>query len=71
VLVQPIDVGDVAAALVEVASGPREDALIEVAGPDQHDLVDMARRTLTTRGESLRLTTGWREPFGVDWLARQ
>jgi uncharacterized protein YbjT (DUF2867 family) len=65
-LVQPVDVGDVAAALVEVAAGPREDGLIEVAGPDRHHLVDMARRTLTARGQSLRLTTGWREPYGVE-----
>jgi hypothetical protein len=37
-----------------------------VAGPDRQDLVDMARRTLTARGESLRLTTGWGVPFGVE-----
>jgi uncharacterized protein YbjT (DUF2867 family) len=65
-LVQPVDVGDVAAALVDVASGPRDDGLIEVAGPDRQDLVDMARRTLAARGESLRLTTGWGVPFGVE-----
>src|SRR5438105_2519967 len=40
-LVQPIDVGDVAETLVEVALGrPRGTAPLEVAGPEQHDLVD-------------------------------
>jgi uncharacterized protein YbjT (DUF2867 family) len=65
-LVQPVDVGDVAAALVEVAAGTREDGLIEVAGPETQDLVDMARRTLAARGDPIRLTTGWGEPFGVE-----
>ena len=65
-LVQPIDVGDLAAALAEVAAGDRGDGLLEIAGPEKQDLVDMARRTLAARGESVRLTTGWREPFGVE-----
>ena len=52
---------------VEVALGrPRGPAPLEVAGPEQHDLVDMARRTLAARGEGLGLTTGWAEPFGVE-----
>ncbi len=65
-LVQPIDVGDVAEALVEVASGPPRGRPLEVAGPERHDLVDMARRTLAARGEGIRLTTGWAAPFGVE-----
>ncbi|HKV68707.1 MAG TPA: NAD(P)H-binding protein [Gaiellales bacterium] len=66
-LIQPIDVGDLAAVLVEVAAGPaHEDGPLEVAGPECHALVDMARRTLAARGEGVRLTTGWREPFGVE-----
>jgi uncharacterized protein YbjT (DUF2867 family) len=66
-LVQPIDVGDLAEVLVDVASGPaREDGPLEVAGPEQQGLVDMARRTLAARGDPARLTTGWAAPFGVE-----
>jgi uncharacterized protein YbjT (DUF2867 family) len=65
-LVQPIDVGDLAAALVKVAAADRGAGLLEIAGPEKQDLVDMARRTLAARGESVRLTTGWGEPFGVE-----
>ncbi len=66
-LVQPVDVDDVAHTLVEVATGrPHGNGPIEIAGPEQQDLVDMARRTLTARGEKVRLTTGWAEPFGVE-----
>jgi len=66
-LVQPIDVGDLAEILVEVASGPaHEDGPLEVAGPEQQALVDMARRTMAARGEPVQLTTGWAAPFGVE-----
>jgi uncharacterized protein YbjT (DUF2867 family) len=51
-LVQPIAARDVARALVEAAhSGPRNQ-IVEVAGPDSHDLVDMARRTFTAKGDT-------------------
>jgi hypothetical protein len=46
--------------------GERDNGLVEVAGPEKQDLVDMARRTLAARRESVRLTTGWGEPFGVE-----
>jgi NAD(P)-dependent dehydrogenase (short-subunit alcohol dehydrogenase family) len=37
------------------------------AGPEPQDLVDMARRTLAARGESVRLVPSWRNgPFGVE-----
>ena len=66
-LVQPIDVGDLAEVLVEVASEPaRGGGPLEVAGPEQQALVDMARRTLAARGDPVRLTTGWAAPFGVE-----
>ena len=65
-LVQPIDVGDVAQALVDVAARVRNGGMVEVAGPYKQDLVDMARRTLAARGETVRLTTGWDGPFGVE-----
>ncbi|GIF66524.1 LysR family transcriptional regulator [Asanoa ishikariensis] len=66
-LVQPIAVADVADVLAEVAVGKPLGRTIEIAGPDTHDLVDMARRTLTARGEALRLVASWRDsPLGVE-----
>jgi uncharacterized protein YbjT (DUF2867 family) len=61
-LVQPIDHADVAEALADVATGaPRNDRL-DVAGPETHDLVDMARRTFAVRGQDVRLVPTWRGP---------
>jgi uncharacterized protein YbjT (DUF2867 family) len=65
-LVQPVDVGDVAAVLVEVASGGSGEGMLEVAGPEKQDLVDMARRTLAARGDHVHLTTGWDERYPVE-----
>ncbi len=65
-LVQPVAVADVADYLVAVACGPPRDGVLEMAGPETQDLVDMARRTLTARGESLNLIPSWRGPFGPD-----
>ncbi|MEV4620374.1 SDR family oxidoreductase [Asanoa sp. NPDC049573] len=66
-LMQPIAVVDVAATLVEVAVGRPLGRLIEIAGPDTHDLVDMTRRTLTARGDQVRLVASWRGgPLGVE-----
>jgi uncharacterized protein YbjT (DUF2867 family) len=66
-LVQPVaaaDVGDVLAEIV--ASSPRGRAT-DLAGPEPQDLVDMARRTLSARGESIRLIPSWRNGvFGVE-----
>ena len=66
-LVQPVaaaDVGDVLAQIV--ASTPRGRAT-DLAGPEPQDLVDMARRTLSARGESIRLIPSWRNGvFGVE-----
>ena len=39
----------------------------DLAGPQPEDMVDMARRTLSARGESLRLIPSWRTGlFGVE-----
>jgi uncharacterized protein YbjT (DUF2867 family) len=65
-LVQPIAPADVAEVLVEVATGDPRDQMIDVAGPEPQDLVDMARRTLTARGETVRLAPTWRGVFGVE-----
>ncbi len=64
-LVQPVAVADVADVLVEVAAGEPLRGVCELAGPETQDLVDMARRTLAARGESLRLIPTWRGRFGT------
>lgn len=63
-LVQPIAPGDVAVALVEAALGAPQRRRIDVAGPETQDLVDMARRTLAVRRETVRLVPTWDGPFG-------
>jgi uncharacterized protein YbjT (DUF2867 family) len=51
-LVQPIASRDVATALLEAAHADPQNQVVEVAGPEPHDLVDMARRTLAARGDA-------------------
>ena len=62
---RPLDQADVADVLVRAVLG-NPTGTIEVAGPGPQDLVDMARRTLAARGESLRLVPAWRGPFGTE-----
>lgn len=62
-LVQPIDHGDVAAALVEVAQAEPLHGSVDVAGPRTEDLVDMARRTFAVRGQDVTLVPTWQGPF--------
>jgi uncharacterized protein YbjT (DUF2867 family) len=66
-LVQPVAVSDVAQVLAEVAAGPPRGRVLEVAGPEPQDLVDMARRTLAARGDAVRLVPSWQAgPFGTE-----
>ena len=66
-LVQPVAVADVAAVLAETATGAPQGRAPDLAGPEPHDLVDMARRTLAARGDPTRLRASWRDgPFGVE-----
>jgi uncharacterized protein YbjT (DUF2867 family) len=65
-LLQPIAPADVAAELAEVAVGAPLRAKIEIAGPETQDLVDMARRTFTVRGQDIKLVPTWRGPYGTD-----
>ncbi len=65
-LVQPIALGDVADVLAEVAAGPPLRAVIDIAGPQTQDLVDMARRTFAVRGQDITLVPTWRGVFGLD-----
>jgi uncharacterized protein YbjT (DUF2867 family) len=65
-LVQPIAPADVAAVLAEIAAGEPLNAILDVAGPQTEDLVDMARRTFAARGQAIKLVPTWRGIFGLD-----
>lgn len=65
-LVQPVDVTDVANELVDAATSATAPGRIDLAGPRPEDLVDMARRTLRARGEDLDLVPSWQGPLGPD-----
>lgn len=62
-LMRPIAPADVAAALAELATGT-PGGRVEIAGPEQQDLVDMARRTLAARGDLVRIIPTWGGMFG-------
>jgi uncharacterized protein YbjT (DUF2867 family) len=63
-LVQPVAPDDVADVLAELAVGPARGRFVDVAGPDRHDLVDMARRTYQARGRDVKLVPTWSSVFG-------
>jgi uncharacterized protein YbjT (DUF2867 family) len=65
-LVQPIAPADVADVLAEVAIGPPRGRCPDLAGPEPHDLVDLARRTRAARGTPIRLIPTWSSIFGPD-----
>jgi uncharacterized protein YbjT (DUF2867 family) len=66
-LLQPVAIADVAEVLVEVATGAPRGRAVDLVGPEPQDLIDMARRTLEARGESLRLVPSWRDTaFGLE-----
>jgi uncharacterized protein YbjT (DUF2867 family) len=65
-LVQPVAASDVGDALAELATGTPHNATLDLAGPEPQDLVDMARRTLTARGQTIRLIPTWDGAFGVE-----
>jgi uncharacterized protein YbjT (DUF2867 family) len=66
-LLQPVAASDVGVVLAQVAAGPPQGRAPDLAGPEPQDLVDMARRALAARGESIRLVPTWRGvPFGLD-----
>ena len=65
-LVQPVAAADVGQVLAEIATASPS-GIVEVAGPEPQDLVDMARRTLHARGERLTLIPTWRVgPFTAE-----
>jgi uncharacterized protein YbjT (DUF2867 family) len=64
-LVQPIDIADVAASLAEIAVGEPLNGKLDIAGPETQDLVDMARRTFAVRGQDVTLVPTWRGMFDL------
>jgi uncharacterized protein YbjT (DUF2867 family) len=60
-LTQPVAAREVASALVDVAEGPPRGHAGEIAGPEVHELVDLARRVVRARGQR-RLVVGIRAP---------
>ena len=56
VLVQPQAADDVAAALAEVALGEPVNGIIELAGPEEFRLDELAQRVLTTNNDPRRVT---------------
>lgn len=66
-LIQPVSSDDVAARLAKVAAQSALGLAPDFAGPDTHDFVDMARRTLQVRGDQRTIHASWRgQPFGVE-----
>ncbi|MEU7530045.1 NAD(P)H-binding protein [Saccharothrix sp. NPDC042600] len=65
-LVQPVAPADVAEFLAEVAAGDPLGLHPGLAGPDRHDLVDMARRTHRAVGREVRLVPTWDGVFGLE-----
>jgi len=65
-LVQPVDPGDVAAVLAEIAVGEPLGRHPGLAGPEPQDLVDMCRRTHQAQGRSVRLVPTWSSVLGPE-----
>ncbi|MFC8616065.1 SDR family oxidoreductase [Micromonospora purpureochromogenes] len=65
-LVQPIAPADVGEFLAEAAGGPPQGRHPGVAGPDRHDLVDMARRTFQVSGRDMKIVPTWEAILGAD-----
>jgi uncharacterized protein YbjT (DUF2867 family) len=65
-LMQPIDIGDLAQVLADVATDPPQDRTIEFAGPETQDLIDMVRRLTARRDESFQLVPTWHAIFSAE-----
>jgi uncharacterized protein YbjT (DUF2867 family) len=65
-LVQPIAPADVADVLVDIAAGTPQGQHRDVAGPELHDLVDMARRTLHALGRVVKIVPTWESILGLE-----
>jgi len=58
-LVQPVAAREVAAALAALAVGPAVGMAPELAGPQEHELVDLARRVVHAHGQRRRVVGIW------------
>ena len=52
-LSQPVAVVEIARVLLELATGQRDDDIVELAGPRREHIVELARRIVARRGERL------------------
>jgi len=52
-LSQPVAVDEIAKVLLELATGDRDDDVVELAGPQREHIVELARRIVARRGEKL------------------
>ncbi len=59
-VIQPVDIADVADELVKIATAAPQPGTREIAGPEVHDLLDLARRTFAARGESVAIVPSWK-----------
>lgn len=59
VAMQPVAVTEVGVALAELASGAAQGRVVDIAGPERLDLLDLARRVLAARGDSARVVASW------------
>jgi uncharacterized protein YbjT (DUF2867 family) len=66
-LMRPVAPADVGKVLAELAVGPPQGMTRDLVGPHEEDLVDMARRMLAARGDTIRLAASWRNvPIGIE-----
>lgn len=52
-LSQPVAVDEIATVLLQLATGERDDEVVELAGPRRERIVELARRVVARRGEDL------------------
>lgn len=64
-LSQPVSTTDVAARLVELATGEPQGLAAPIAGPERIRLVDMARRLVARRGDALEVEEAADGPDGL------
>ncbi|GAA0475588.1 nucleoside-diphosphate sugar epimerase [Paractinoplanes deccanensis] len=69
-LLQPVDPGDVAEVLAELAVGEPRGRYADLAGPETQDLVDMARRTHQAQGRTVRLIPTWDGLFSTEMAGK-
>jgi uncharacterized protein YbjT (DUF2867 family) len=53
ITVQPVSTADVARVLLDAAEAAEAPPLLQVGGPERHELVDLARRTLAAEGRKV------------------